>query len=241
MIVATILPFVLLLIIIALIYLFAKNIGRIAFLQKLKLKWILVVYGAVLLLALISSYFMPVGESLVYKNVSETERDEAERAGAALVKAAYDRENIRENTIEGVEINHQSTIPFEGNQLELSVEETFGPLTILVERKEESDDEIEFIEYHTKTIIENLDLTDEFDPLSVSIEEDLLRVMNGGGKDIKIGMFDKEFTISQFTSDQGLELFSDSHHVWGEHVLFLRIPKNVKIIDEFDYVQYVKE
>ncbi|WP_216772142.1 hypothetical protein, partial [Metabacillus halosaccharovorans] len=166
---------------------------------------------------------------------------EAERAGSALVKAAYDRKNIREKTIEGVEINHQSTIPYGGNQLELSVEETYGPLTILVERKEESDDEIEFIEYHTKTIIENLDLTDEFDPLSVSIEEDLLRVMNGGGKDIKIGMFDKEFTISQFTSDQGLELFSDSHHVWGEHVLFLRIPKDVEIIDDFDYVQYVKE
>jgi|GEM_PF-7128061 len=241
MIVAAFFPLVLLLILIVLIYSISKNIGKIPILQKLKIKWALVIYGAILLLALLFSYLIPAGDSSVYPAVSETERNEAEKAGELLVKAAYDRKNIRKENIEDVEINDQSTIPFEGEQLEISVEETYGPLTVLVERKLENDQKIEYIEYHTKTIIENLDLTDEIDPLSVSIEGELLRVMNGGFKDIRIGMFDKEFTISQFTSDNGVELFDDSHHVWGEHVLFLRIPKGVEVIDKYEYVHYVKE
>lgn len=240
MIVTAFVPLVLLLVIITLIYLFVKNIGRVPLLQKLKLKWILAIYGSILLAALIFSYLLPVGKSVEYQTVSDTERDLAEKAGEMLVKAAYNRKNISEENIAGVNIKNESTIPFEGKQLELSVEDTYGPITILVERKLENDNEIEYIEFETRTIIENLDLSEEIGPISVTVQEDL-RIMNSDFEDINIGMFDKEFTISQFTSDEGFELFDDSHHVWGEHVLFLRIPKDLELVDKYDYVQYVTE
>ena len=54
--------------------------------------------------------------------------------------------------------------------------------------------------------------------------------------DIHVGKFAKEFTISQFTSRNGIDLFSDVNRIRGENVLYIRVPKNVEVEGEVQFV-----
>ncbi|MBD1382336.1 hypothetical protein [Metabacillus arenae] len=109
-----------------------------------------------------------------------------------------DGKQIDKENIEGVKIKNQQDFTYEGNQLEITVSEKQSTGFILVERKDVNGGKIEVTQYHTRTIIENFDLTDEIRPFAIQLVGKSLSIIEST-TEISIGKFDKEFTFSQFS------------------------------------------
>lgn len=237
MIVDSLFQILFLIIIIAIIYTGVNSIKKGRLLQKLNLKLVLGIYGALLLVAVGVFYLLPIEESL--NNVVENQKElaQAERAGYLLMNAASEGKQIEKVNIDGVLIKKQWDFPYEGKQLDITqVGQQYSSPFILVERKEGDDGQIEVIHYYTRTIIENIEFTDERGPFTIQLEKDQLMISNPNMIDINVGQFAKEFTISQFTSQNGMDLFSDVNQIDGTNVLYIRVPKNVEVEGEVQFV-----
>jgi hypothetical protein len=236
MIVASIFPILFLIIIIAIIYTGVNAIKKGTLLQKLNLKLVLGVWGSLLLVAVGVFYLLPIEESLNKVVENQEELAQAERAGDLLMFAASEGKQIEKENIDGVFIKKQWDFPYEGKQLEVTQVDAQQSIPfILVERKED-DGQIEVIHYYTRAIIENIELTDELAPFTVQLEKDQLMISDPNVIDMHVGKFAKEFTISQFTSQNGLNLFSDVNHIGGTTVLYIRVPKSVEVEGEVQFV-----
>lgn len=226
-----------LIIIIAIIYTGVNAIKRGRFLQKLNLKLLLGVYGVLLLVAVGLFYFLPIEESLNKVVENQEELAQAERAGDLLINAASEGKQIEKENIDGVLIKKQWDFPYEGKLLDITqVDEQYSTAFILVERKDVEDEQVEVAQYYTRTILENIELTDDIAPFTIELEEERLTISDTNVIDIDVGKFAKEFTISQFTSRNGIDLFSDENRIRGENVLYIRVPKNVEVEGEVQFV-----
>ncbi|MBZ5750787.1 hypothetical protein [Metabacillus rhizolycopersici] len=237
MIIGSLIQILLLIIIIAIIYKGVNAIKRGTLLQKLNLKLVLGVYGALLLVAVVLFYLLPIEESLNKVVENQEELAKAERAGHLLINAASEGKQIEKENIDGVLIKKQWDFPYEGKQLEITqVDEQYSSAFILVERKDVEDNQVEVTQYYTRTIIENIELTDDIVPFTIELEEERLTISDTNMIDIHVGKFAKEFTISQFTSRNGIDLFSDVNRIGGENVLYIRVPKNVEVEGAVQFV-----
>ncbi|OAS83984.1 MULTISPECIES: hypothetical protein [Metabacillus] len=238
MILTSIIPIVLLLLIIVAIYKMVNVIKKVPFLQKLNLKWMLSIYGVLLLVAVGLFYVLP-NERPSNKIVdNQDELVKVENARRLLTMAASEGKQISKENIEGVEIKNHWDFTYEEKQLDVTIlDDQLGTLFTLVERKNVNDKRVEVMQYHTRTIIENLDITDDIPPLTLELVEGELTIRNTHSVDIHFGKFDKEFTITQFTEEKGIEdSFIDEDHIWGENVLYIRVPKDVNVEGDFQFV-----
>lgn len=237
MIIASFIQLLFLIIIIAIIYAGVNAIKKGTFLQKLNLKLVLGIYGALLLVAVGFFYFLPIEESLNKVVENKEELAQAERAGDLLMNAASEGKKIVEENIDGVFIKKQWDFPYEGKELEITqVDEQYSTAFVLVERKDVDDNQVEVTQYYTRTILENIELTDEIAPFTIELEEERLTISDTNVIDIEVGKFAKEFTISQFTSRNGIALFSDANRIRGENVLYIRVPKSVEVEGAVQFV-----
>jgi energy-coupling factor transporter transmembrane protein EcfT len=238
MILSTIIPFILVLIIIVVIYKLVNVIKKVPFLQKLNLKWMFSIYGVLLLVAIGLFYVLPIERSSNKIVDNQDKLVKVEKARQLLTMAASEGKQISKEKIDGVEIKNQWDFTYGEKQLDVTIaDEQLGTLFTLVERKNVNDDRVEVIQYHTRTIIENLDLTDEIRPLTLELVEGELLIRDTNAVDIHLGKFAKEFTISQFTEEKGIEAsFIDEDHIWAENVLYIRVPKDIEIEGDFQFV-----
>jgi hypothetical protein len=237
MIIGSLIQILFLIIIIAIIYKGVNAIKRGTFLEKLNLKLVLGVYGALLLVAVVLFYLLPIEGSLNKVVENQEELTKAEQAGNLLMSAASEGKQIEKENIDGVLIKKQWDFPYEGKQLDIAqVGQQYSIPFLLVERKDDDDGQIEVIHYYTRTIIENIEFTDERGPFTIQLEKDQLMISNPNMIDIHVGKFAKEFTISQFTSQNSMDLFSDVNQIDGTNVLYIRVPKNVEVEGEVQFV-----
>ncbi|MBO1512916.1 hypothetical protein [Metabacillus bambusae] len=240
MILTTIIPFVLLLLIIVMIYKMVNVIKKVPFFQKLNLKWMLSIYGVLLLVAVGLFYVLPIERSSTSNKIVDNQDElvKVEKARRLLTMAASEGKQITKENIDGVEIKNQWDFTYGEKQLDVTIsDEQLGTLFTLVERKNVNDDRVEVIQYHTRTIIENLDITDDIRPLTLELAEGELTIRDTNAVEIHFGKFDKEFTISQFTEEKGLEdSFIDEDHIWAENVLYIRVPKDMDVNGDFKFV-----
>lgn len=236
MIIASFIQILFLIIIIAIIYAGVNAVKKGTLLQKINLKLVLGIYGALLLIAVGVFYLLPIEESLNKVVETQEELAQAGRAGDLLMITASEGKQIEKENIDGVFIKNRWDFPYEAKQLEVTqVDERHGIPFILIERKED-DGQIEVIQYYTRAIIENIELTDEIAPFTIQLEKNQLMISNPNVIDMHVGKFAKEFTISQFTSQNGIDLFSDVNHIHGANVLYIRVPKNVEVEGEVQFV-----
>jgi heme/copper-type cytochrome/quinol oxidase subunit 2 len=238
MILTTIIPILLVLIIIAVIYKLVNVIKKVPFLQKFNLKWMLSIYGVLLLVAVGLFYVIPIERSSNKIVDNKDELVKVEKARRLLTMAASEGKQISKENIDGVEIKNQWDFTYGEKQLDVTIsEEQLGTLFTLVERKNVNDDRVEVIQYHTRTIIEHLDITDDIRPLTLELVEGELTIRDTNAVDIHFGKFDKEFTISQFTEQKGIEdSFIGEDHIWAENVLYIRVPKDIDVEGDFQFV-----
>jgi hypothetical protein len=60
-----------------------------------------------------------------------------------------------------------------------------------------------------------------------------LSVKNPTQSEVKLAKFSKEFTITQFTGRKWME---EPHHTWGGSILYLRVPMDIKINGNIQFV-----
>ncbi|MGM0876246.1 MAG: hypothetical protein ACQEWV_16115 [Bacillota bacterium] len=238
MIIATIAPFLIILIIIAVIFSIVNAIKKASFFQRLNVKWVLSFYGVLLLVALVLFYVLPNERSLNYIVDNKPELAKAEKASQQLTMATSEGKQIDKENIDGVKVKKRWDFTYEGKKLEITgYDEQYASGFTLVERKDVNDNKIEVTQYHTRTIIQNIELTNEVGPFIIELAEDTLTIGDPNDIEFHVGKFDKEFTITQFTEEWSIEdPFSNEEDIWGENVLYIRVPKDVEVNGEVQFV-----
>lgn len=226
------------LIIFVFIFIIINIIKRTAIFQKINAKWVLSFYGVLLLIAVVFYYLLPI-ESSVHKIVdNKQELARAQKSSEQLTMAASEGKQIAKENIAGVIIKQQWDFPYEGEKLEIIGDnEESSYVFKLIERKDVNDKKVEVTQYATRSIKQHIDLTDQIKPYRIQLEKNILKLAGPSPIDIQIGQFNNEFTITQITEGWSMDdPFYHDDDVWSETVLYIRVPKDVEIKGEVEFV-----
>ncbi|MBS4210145.1 hypothetical protein [Bacillus sp. FJAT-50079] len=145
----------------------------------------------------------------------------------------------RTDTIEADFIKNQWKFEYDGSKLQIAPTEGFFEGEIVIERKTEADGMIEAT-YYMSTILAQVDVTKDLIVPNIKLNKDRLEIAsNPGTIEISYSFMKKEFPISQFT---GENLFASyfSEPRQSVDILYLRIPKNVDVInDQYLAISYI--
>ncbi|GHH99605.1 hypothetical protein [Neobacillus kokaensis] len=181
-------------------------------------------YLAILIIAMIVSTVLPVKGMTELKKVSS---DELNQEGMGLYDAAkagdiakFDSKFLYENW----------TFNFQGQQLRIkSNEDTFYNITVMVERKKQNDGRIEAGFYMTGSEVNDLDISKFVQPPKLDLVDEHLLLTNSPKNKLRLSQFDNVFTVKQFTGQSTFG--TGSHSSEGQSILYLKIPKDLKLND----------
>ncbi|OLS39290.1 hypothetical protein [Bacillus sp. MRMR6] len=199
-----------------------------------RVRWML---GGYILVLLISTGIAPLLQTTeaTYKKVGK-DQDFANE-GFQIYEAAIEGEIER---VDRKYISETWNFDYDGNQLDIShVDGEYISFQTVVERKATNDGKIEAIYYKAGSGMNDMDLTEVVNPIRMELSGDTLILMNPKITTLTFYQFEQPFTIKQFTGEswQG----HHTHFIDGQSVLYLRIPKNLELIDKSQlYFQYVK-
>jgi len=191
--------------------------------------WLTIGYMGVFSLALVLFYLLPLDNVKVDK-MSEKEINEFfiemnefyNTLMEGKLDPKYDQYKKRENTY-----------PFYEDHLKIITEKDLYDLDIFVEMKNTKDSAIDIIQYQQKTIINGMDLSDRFAPRNVVIDGNQLKFVSSEKKKIIFTMFDKDFTVTQFSKEKSYDRGITT--TGGQEIIYLRIPASVRLIYDKDF------
>lgn len=129
---------------------------------------------------------------------------------------------------------------YSGKELGVEEQDWFDGM-VIVERKDDNDGIIDGT-YYANSVVGGIDLTNEYQPREVTLEKQTLYLKGQWEeKEMKFAIFEKEFVITQFTGERkGGMNFGGFMEI---NYLYLKIPKDLKIIPENDevFIHYVGE
>lgn len=220
------LPFI---IIIGLIGLIAISINRVGsgrnkYINSKSITWLLGGYVVVLIISTVLFFQIP---SQPKTNFAE----EIDRGHSTNLEYMISQDMLDE--VSDFIVNEKE-IPYEKDYLNIQLNlndsnDRHHNIKILVERKNEADQLIEAVIYQTPTFINDWNITEYIDPLQVDVTLSALLIDNIW-KEFSYASFKKEFPFSQFEEDRQ-SMFGEII-VYGEELLFLRIPKDVELIEK---------
>lgn len=221
-----ILPFLIILII---IYAFVRvmNSGRMK--KRIlgsRLRWMLGGYIAILLICTGVSPLLPDDKEVKYKIINDS-RD-LDKESTKLYEDAIEG-NI--DRIDNKFINKKWNLDYEEQELTIATEnDELISTAIIVERKTTNDGKIEAIHYKTRSTVNNMEITELENPLRIELNENTLSIKNPEKVVLKFSQFQQAFTVNQFTGEKP---FSRATHFYGgTSILYLKIPKDLKLIDQ---------
>ncbi|PAQ13916.1 hypothetical protein CD798_13005 [Bacillaceae bacterium SAOS 7] len=130
---------------------------------------------------------------------------------------------------------------YKGNWIELSLlNDFYSEFTIVIDRKDKNDDEIEAILYQPKSFVNDIDITDELGLIDLQLKKDKLILAKPQEVHLEFSQFTKEFPITQFTGENWM---SDDLISINPGILYLRIPSHLNIVEVTNLlnVHYVDE
>ncbi|MBS4179028.1 hypothetical protein [Lederbergia citrea] len=199
--------------------------------SKRLIKTILGCYLAILLLSIALYGLLPTKASQVVV-VKEKEADQ-------ITDHLYtDIFNGKIQKVDLTFIKDKWTLDYKGEKLKIVQTEGFFEGTIVVERKLENDGEIEGT-YYASTIVGGIDVTKEIEPVRVRLVGSKLELAGMPETvNLEYAISKKEFIVNQFTGESFVQSDSDAYRDF--QVLYLRIPRNLDLIDEQDMpIHYV--
>ena len=161
-----------------------------------------------------------------------------EKEGNALLGAAAAG---KFSTIESKLIEKKWNFAYHESKLNLITEtdQYFGT-QIYVERKNTNDDKIEAVVYRTRSSMNDMDISKLINPIRLKLAGNLLTLQNPKQAKLKFSMFNNVFAVTQFTDEASLFQHHSSFYD-GQSILYMRIPKDLELIDKSHLsIQFVK-
>ncbi|WP_066069100.1 hypothetical protein [Neobacillus soli] len=147
----------------------------------------------------------------------------------------------RIDTVDSKYIDKKWDLSFEDQKLNIAVEnDEYFYTQIFVDRKNSNDDKIEAIFYKTRASANGMDITKLTHPIRLELAGNTLFLKNPKKVKLEFTTFNNVFTVNQFTGEDSLF----SHHSefsGGQSILYLRIPKDLQLIDKSNLnLEYVE-
>jgi hypothetical protein len=230
-----ILPLIILIIIILLVTITAKKSTTIQwkYINRTGITWIIGIYVTLLVASVILFYSLPKEKFADVRTVSQEKIWAAERGYISFYDSAQ-KGAIHE--LEGVTRNGEWEFSYTDEKLQLIKGDTVTSIEVFAERKDTNDNKIEVSSYATDLMIEGVVIKDSLKPPGVELSGNNLRIIQPKITELKYAMFDKEFTISQFTSEPNKSVRYGGNAVMGNQILYLRIPKDLEVLGDIQFV-----
>lgn len=200
-----------------------------------RVRWIFGGYLAILLICAGMDMVLPIKGRTDMKMVHT---EDLEKESLALYNDALAG---RIDQVDHSFIAKKWSFDFHERKLNLEVvNDQFLDIQILVERKKTNDDKVEAVFYKTRSSVNDMDTTKLINPPQIKLEGNGIALMSPNKSKIDFSRFQNVFTVTQFTGGDSLY----SHHTdffQGQKLLYLRIPKDLQLIDKSDLnLQYVE-
>lgn len=236
---------ILLLIILLMFWAFSRTTTSKPFVSEQKVKVIFLTYVGILLISTIVYTVLPKEYYSLEIDGNNYEIDKRELEMGSIVKDEPDiydavmRDALDET--EGIMKKETWEFPYDGNMLIVTENENFGT-TIFLEEKETTDDQIEVAYYMTKPTVDGIDLSEQIKIPQIRLIEEQLQIYHPKRLEIKFHRFEKEAVIGQFFGEPWYDHFGYYNVITtGQHMLYVKVPKSLKIKDDNVYIVYVSE
>ncbi|WP_226038047.1 hypothetical protein [Aquibacillus saliphilus] len=187
-----------------------------------KIKWVLSIYGIILLASIVVFFSLPDDE---ITSISQVDSEKIERSNQELYNRAH---------LGTLEQSKQITVK---EKWQFDVKEQFLQVTsngeenqdiiIFVERKESNDGEIDVVKYATESLVNH-------GGYQVELNNNKLIVQQPDKMDYHFAIFTNEFSITQFTGEKRLHFPTSAIEA---ELLYIRIPKDLELTGEVQFVE----
>lgn len=219
------LPFLIIFIIILGIVRILKSGRMKKVLQGSRLRWMLGGYVAILLICTGVSPLLP-DEEVTYKIINNSQ--DIDKESTELYEAAIEG-NI--DKIDNKYINKRWTLGYEEQELNIATEnDELISTAVMVERKTVNDGKIEALHFKTRSGVNNMEITELEKPIRIELNENTLTIKNPEKVKLKFSQFQQAFTVNQFTGEKPFR--HATHFYGGTSILYLKIPKDLKLVDK---------
>jgi hypothetical protein len=199
--------------------------GKAKYIYGKRIHWILGGYVTILLICFILDTLNPSKEMADLKRLHGKDlMKENTQLYNAAVEGKIDKVGDKY-------IDKKWNFNFNGEKLNL-VAENGGSFDtqIVVERKKTNDGKIDAAYYKARSSINDMEITNMTYPIGVKLMGDTLMLANQKEVKIKFSQFENVFSIKQFSGENWFSHHSDFTE--GQSVLYLRIPKNLELINQ---------
>ncbi|HEY2420123.1 MAG TPA: hypothetical protein VGI04_01825 [Neobacillus sp.] len=103
-------------------------------------------------------------------------------------------------------------------------------IQVMIEKKKTNDDKIEAVFYRTRSSMNDKDISGIAKPISLELNKDLLTLLPPQRGAVKFTEFTNAFPVKQFTGEK--KFFDSTNFFDGQSILYLRIPKDLQLVDQ---------
>lgn len=190
-----------------------------------KVKWIFSGYFFVLLSSVVLFYTLPLERAAYNRSATEEEVQESandEEFYQAAMQGTIDQ-------VKGVVMKENWGFSADISQLHVPDSNDY----ILIAKRNNSLNEKIDVKLYTNKITDVINdvviYTNEFPSPKVELEGSTLKISRPRQVEMKLAKFSNELTIRQFTGEKMFDDDRDRHFYMGAEVLFIQVPKDVKI------------
>jgi amino acid transporter len=229
-------PLLLILLLIAVVgILMFKATRRRRFSPK-KMRWMIIGYTFILLLAAIISYSMLPENGEVVKTVPAEEMKQIESEQIKVIDAAHSGKLVN---VDGTYTNKKSwSFPYTHPNLNITyLDEEATNMLVFVEEIDTKDNVIEAVHYTGNIFLDGMDMTEKKSSPKLELRGNILSLTAPSIVSLSVSKFSSGFPFRQFSNDKN-GLFSERPSMGaGQDFILLRVPKDVKVDGHTNYVR----
>ncbi|WP_113929051.1 hypothetical protein [Bacillus sp. P14.5] len=216
--------------ILVLVFFLAKPASKI-FLKGRRGNWVFGSYMALLFIGAVISYLVP-NNPYGSEPLTEEEMKVQEKNNEELYSLVW---KGRIDEAKGAVLHKDWELKYEGDELMVPYEDGNYYLRVLVERTDRGDGVIQAGHYSGTTFIDNIDVTSKVPSPELRIVDGNLQIIPPARVEAKVAKTGYPYPFHQFAD--GYRMFEDNRgSFYGSEILYLRVPSNVKVNGEVEYV-----
>ncbi|WHY86908.1 hypothetical protein QNH39_03265 [Neobacillus novalis] len=197
--------------------------------------WIFSGYVAILLICVVLAAIQP---AKIVEGREKVDSGELESESLNLYEA------VKEGKINQVDkklIRKQWQFTVTGKKLSIAFDnDEYQNISIIVERKQTNDGTLEAVFYKTSSSVNGMEISELANPPGLTLTGDSLTIKNPKASKLAFTEFSSPFSVSQFTGEASL-FDHDTDITHGQSILYLRIPKDLELLDQSNQdIQFVE-